>query len=247
MKTWTVQPRVLGLLLATTVISTSSLLFLPGSRVKAQETGQNILQQDGRLEPMQAEYTFQGRRGQSVAVTMSSADFDTVLSLVDPRGEEIGYNDDFGRSLNSTIVMTLPADGTYKVVARSFSGTGGNYSVAVRPATRYEQAYSRALKLYQDGNTAAAIDAYTEAIGIDPNQAVAYLERAEARYSQAYAASYPGEGETMPEEVPQLTREQLRPIIADYQRAAELYEQSGDIDTAQAIREQMTYMQQQPQ
>ncbi|MBE9177406.1 pre-peptidase C-terminal domain-containing protein [Oculatella sp. LEGE 06141] len=241
MKLKNLHPKALSLVIVTTLISTSTLLSLLPTGANAQE-GRQILQEEGRLEPAQSEYTFEGREGQTVTITMTSEDFDTVLSLIGPNDEEIAYNDDYGRTLNSTIVTTLPANGTYKVMARSFSGAGGAYTVAVRPATRYEQAYSRALQQLQDGNTAGAIAAYTEAIQVDPNQPIAYLERAEARYSEAYL-SLINEGEEMSEEILTLTAEQLDPILADYRKAAELYEQSGEADTAQSIREQITYLQ----
>jgi tetratricopeptide (TPR) repeat protein len=233
----------LGLLLATAIISTSSIALLPIARANAQaENNQQILQEEGSLEPIQDEYTFEGRRGQTVTISMSSEDFDTVLSLIGPDGEEIAYNDDYGRSLNSTIVLSLPASGTYKAVARSFSGNGGSYTITVRPASRYEQAYSRALQLLQEGNTEAAVEAYGEAIEVDPNQPIAYLERAEARYGLAYSELV-NAGEEAVEEAPTLSEEQLEPIIADYEKAAELYEQAGDAATAQSIREQITYLQ----
>jgi tetratricopeptide (TPR) repeat protein len=223
MKMWKLRLRNLSLLMAATMSIGGSLLFLPAAPAVAQV----LLQEQGSLRPTQDEYAFSGTAGQAVAISMASDEFDTLLVLLDPDNQEIARNDDYARSLNSTIIITLPRDGEYKVLARSFSGMGGNYSLTVRPATAYDQAYARAVEQYQQGMFAEAISAYTEAIRVDPNQAVAYIERADARYAQT--------GTPSPE------------MVADYERAADLYQQSGDVETAQSLREQIEYLQSQPQ
>jgi tetratricopeptide (TPR) repeat protein len=213
--------KELSLLLAATV-SIAGSLFLPASPAIAQA----ILQEQGTLQPTQNKYSFTGQAGQTVTISINSPDFDTVLVLLDSNGEEIARNDDYARSLNSTIVMTLPNSGTYQVLAQSFSGQGGNYTLSVTPATPYEQAYAQAVALYQQGQYEQAIAAYTEAIEVDPNQPLAYAERADARYSQA--------GSISPD------------AINDYNRAAELFEQAGDTENARMLREQITYLQSPP-
>jgi tetratricopeptide (TPR) repeat protein len=232
MKIWNLQPKRIGLLFAATALFGAAPLAL----VSAPAYAANILQEQGAIEPSYGEYTFAGQEGQAVTIMLSSDDFDTVLTLVDPTGMEIAWNDDYGRSLNSTIIMTLPADGTYKVLARSYSGAGGRYNLVVRPATDYEQAYSNASMLAMNGSYDEAIAAFDTLIGSNPNEPEAYLGRADARWGQFYATANP--------ELPSApSPETQAAIIADYQSAADLYEQAGNMDAAQSLREQISYMQ----
>jgi hypothetical protein len=86
-------------------------------------------------ETFQEEYTFEGSEGDIVTITMiDTSDGDTLdplLILLDPEGGELTRNDDGNSSVvgqfNSQILnFTLPADGTYTVVATRFSQSTGN-------------------------------------------------------------------------------------------------------------------------
>ncbi|MBD2090539.1 trypsin-like peptidase domain-containing protein [Microcoleus sp. FACHB-1515] len=90
-----------------------------------------VLEQDGSLYD---QYQFQGRQGQQVTISMESSEFDTYLLLVDPNGQLVDQNDDGSQgSTNSQIVATLPADGTYTVIANAYDSTGrGRYTITVR-------------------------------------------------------------------------------------------------------------------
>ncbi|MBD2092166.1 tetratricopeptide repeat protein [Microcoleus sp. FACHB-1515] len=189
----------------------------------APVSAQVLLEQQGNLQPAEDEYTFSGQAGQTVVISLTSPDFDTVVRLLDPSNQEIAVNDDYGRSLNSQIVLTLPRTGTYKVMARAFSGGGGNYSVTVRPATEYDEAFDRAYKSLLEGDMQTALTNYDSAIRLDPNQPDAYLGRADVRIALA-------EGQFGEE------------AIADYRRAAALYEESGNREMAQMLRDQIEYM-----
>lgn len=95
--------------------------------------GQNslVLSSDGSLYE---EHLFEGQAGQLVTINMESNDFDTYLMLIGPDGEMVAQNDDSGsETLNSSISLTLPQTGTYRVIANSYDSTGrGQYSVQVR-------------------------------------------------------------------------------------------------------------------
>jgi tetratricopeptide (TPR) repeat protein len=219
MSRW-LQPKKLGFMLAVTIAFGGSLL-LP-----RQANADEIFRQQGTIQPAQNEYTFSGTEGQAVTIDLTSPDFDTTLTLVGPDGQEIAFNDDFGGSLNSRIVATLPGDGEYRILVRSFAGNGGNYSITVNPATEYEQAYAAATTLYQSGSFAEAIAAFGEAIEIDPTQPSAYIDR-----GNAYLA----------------TGENTEAAIADFERAVELYEQSGDVESAQSFRDYIQFLQSPPE
>ncbi|MCG8363233.1 MAG: PPC domain-containing protein [Pseudanabaenales cyanobacterium] len=234
MNMWTLKPTKPSLVAVIAIIAGSLGAFLPGLSAKAEE----ILQQQGSLAPMRDEYSFEGEVGQIVTITMASEEFDTLLILLDPDGEEIAVNDDYGGTLNSTIVTTLPTSGSYTILAGSYSGQGGVYDVAVRPATEFEQVFNQAMTLSEEQNYPAAISAYSAAIDIDPTKPEAYMGRADAYWGQAYAEQ--GESFEGPES---LSKEARDAIIADYQQAADLLETSGERDFAQSLREQVELLQ----
>jgi S1-C subfamily serine protease len=80
------------------------------------------------------EYTFEGEEGQSISIYLESEDFDTFLVLMNETGEVVAQNDDASSSnLNSLITITLPASGTYRILANAFDNTGrGDYTLTVR-------------------------------------------------------------------------------------------------------------------
>ncbi|MDX2214912.1 MAG: trypsin-like peptidase domain-containing protein [Oculatellaceae cyanobacterium bins.114] len=93
--------------------------------------GAQVLESDGSLY---REHTFRGNAGQTVTVTMESSEFDTYLILVGPDNQVIDQNDDIGpENFNSSITTTLPASGTYRIIANAYDSNGrGRYLVTVR-------------------------------------------------------------------------------------------------------------------
>lgn len=210
-------------------------LWVGGASLPAQ--AETFLEQSGTIIPAEKSYTFEGTSGQEITITLESQDFDPVLVLTNSAGEEVATNDDFGGTLNSTIIVTLPKQDTYTVVARSFAGQGGDYQVMIRTSTPYEVAYGEGQTLSQQSDFEGAIAAYTEAIGIDEDQPSAYLGRAEATLGQIYAEQ--GESITGPQDIPEATREA---IIADFEKAADQIEALGNQDWATSLREQANYL-----
>jgi len=95
----------------------------------------------GRLEPGDATlatgeyfdtYTFQGRAGQVVRVDLISTAVDPYLIVRFPDGRQM-ENDDVGpNDRNASVVLPLPADGTYEVLATTYRpGETGAYDVAL--------------------------------------------------------------------------------------------------------------------
>lgn len=197
---------------------------------------QALLQQQGTLAPMEDAYTFDGEAGQTMTIELQSEDFDTILLLKGPNGEIITSNDDYGGTLNSTIVIELPEAGTYSAVASSFSGQGGNYQIEVRPASEYEQVFSRAYDLSISEDFDDSIEAYTAAIELDDTDPGAYLGRAEARINQAYISSTVDIGG--PEDLPDTV---VDAVVEDYLKAADLLDQQGQAGPAASLREQAQY------
>lgn len=89
----------------------------------------------------QAEYTFEGRAGDTVTITLSSDDFDPFLILLDPNGDEIAVDDDGAGALNSRISdFQLPTNGTYTIIASSYEyqfggGASGDFVLELEGET----------------------------------------------------------------------------------------------------------------
>jgi hypothetical protein len=83
-------------------------------------------------------YRFQGTQGQRLVASMQSSDFDTYLivgRVVGPLMDELRSNDDAGDGTDSRLRVTLPEDGTYYVVAQSYSEEGtGSFTVELQTA-----------------------------------------------------------------------------------------------------------------
>ncbi len=85
---------------------------------------------DGELttdEPAIA-YTIEGEAGQSLTILLTAEAFDCYLTLLDEEDNEIAFNDDGAGNLDSLINVTLPTDGTYTIVAQSYSYRNGSSS-----------------------------------------------------------------------------------------------------------------------
>ncbi len=85
-----------------------------------------------------AGYAFVGHAGASVSLELTSEHNDTVLYLYGPKrgdswsdAERLAMNDDYGGTLDSYIEATLPADGTYLVLARDYWGDTGTFTLSL--------------------------------------------------------------------------------------------------------------------
>mgnify|MGYP005846922789 CR=1 FL=1 len=95
------------------------------------EEGDLVLESDGSLHD---EFTFEGKADEIVILELKSDDFDTYLALFDENGDLVGENDDINpNDSNSMLTITLPADGTYRIMVNSYDDTGrGQYHLTVR-------------------------------------------------------------------------------------------------------------------
>lgn len=104
-----------------------------------------ILREEGTLQPGESsklpsdgslyrEYTFEGRVGQSVTITLESTDFDPYLALFAPNGRLLGENDDVSESnKNAFLSVTLRANGRYRIIVNAYDASGhGRYVLTVR-------------------------------------------------------------------------------------------------------------------
>jgi hypothetical protein len=89
----------------------------------------------GSQRPYEDRYSFTGAAGQQVAISLSSAAFDSYLILIGPGGTVLAQDDDGGTGANSRIpaapgVFTLASAGVYTIAVTSYSaGATGAYTV----------------------------------------------------------------------------------------------------------------------
>ena len=77
-------------------------------------------------------YAFKGRAGQQISIEMSSNQIDSYLILLNSKDQELAQDDDSGEEQNARIVITLPEDGTYKLLANSYkAGESGEYELKI--------------------------------------------------------------------------------------------------------------------
>jgi hypothetical protein len=79
-------------------------------------------------------YTFEGRAGESIEISMESTDFDAFLALgVLGSDSVVARDDDSGNDSNALIVVRLPRTGRYVVLANSYGRDAtGAYTLGIR-------------------------------------------------------------------------------------------------------------------
>ncbi|NEO84340.1 MAG: hypothetical protein F6J87_08805 [Spirulina sp. SIO3F2] len=102
-----------------------------------------LLLSEGALEPNDQRYEdgsfydehlFQGGQGQSITINLSSNEFDTFLAVFDANGQQVlAQNDDAGGSSNSSVTMTLPYDGLYRIFVNGYNESDlGSYAISIK-------------------------------------------------------------------------------------------------------------------
>jgi hypothetical protein len=124
-----------------------------GQTVGGTLTEQSPLESDGTSYE---QYTFTGRAGQTVQVTMRSAEMDAFLNLGQAAGSgftSLATNDDATSGANDArIVFTLPADGAYVIHANTLAPALGSFELALEQGDAAAAAAARpALALTEIG------------------------------------------------------------------------------------------------
>ena len=82
-------------------------------------------------------YRLEGRQGDMVTLRLSSTGFDPTLALVAPNGQRWSNDDTSPSDTNSTIAMTLPEAGSYRVEVSSYRpGATGPFSLTAASSAR---------------------------------------------------------------------------------------------------------------
>lgn len=77
-------------------------------------------------------YLVKMKAGKSYTIDMESTEIDSYLRLEDDAGKELAHDDDGGEKLNARIAFRPQADGTYRIVATTFMGGAGPFTLKVR-------------------------------------------------------------------------------------------------------------------
>jgi serine protease Do len=131
MRKWSLLSTILILLVACTCQVPPFLEGFLGSQGEAR--GEMIEYDDnarGSIEEGGHEYwSFSGRTGDQITISMDSDDFDTFLVLFGPDDNFLALNDDGGSDFNAMIRrFVLPSSGIHNIVAMSYGSYGeGDY------------------------------------------------------------------------------------------------------------------------
>jgi hypothetical protein len=79
-------------------------------------------------------YYLHGQAGDPVTIELASTDFDPVLLLEGPDGEQVAMDDDGGVDWNAQVRLTLPKSGDYSIGVTSVTRAVGAYQLTVSPA-----------------------------------------------------------------------------------------------------------------
>jgi hypothetical protein len=85
--------------------------------------------------------------GKTVQIDLVSTEFDAYLRLEDSAGKQLAQDDDSGGNLNARIKFAVPKDDTYKIIATTFGGGSGNYTLSVKEVGGAAKANVAAAKL----------------------------------------------------------------------------------------------------
>ncbi|MEI7684696.1 MAG: PPC domain-containing protein, partial [Planctomycetota bacterium] len=73
-------------------------------------------------------------KGKSYLVDMTSSDLDSYLRIEDSQGARLDQDDDGGGNLNARIRFTPTKDDAYQIIATTFAGGEGAYTLTVKDA-----------------------------------------------------------------------------------------------------------------
>jgi hypothetical protein len=85
--------------------------------------------------------------GKSYQIDLVSGNFDSFLRLEDEDGKQLAQDDDGGGFPNARIMFKAPKDGMYRIIATTFDGKTGAYTLTVKKSS---EATVAALKAYND-------------------------------------------------------------------------------------------------
>ena len=114
-------------------------------------------------------YDFVGNKGDTVAVDLTSDDFDANIVLADGSGNSLARNDDSGEVCNARLTYVLPQGATYRVYANSSAPAElGEFRLALArgraatPADTVCRGFGKVAGMIQEGQTVTGTLAATD-------------------------------------------------------------------------------------
>ncbi len=102
---------------------------------------------EGSLDGSTMSYTIDLAAEQTVNIMLVSDAFDAYLTLQDPSGSDVAWDDDSAGNLNSSLVYTATAAGTYTIIVSSYGGGAatGAFTLSASEAQIIELTYNTPL------------------------------------------------------------------------------------------------------
>ncbi len=76
-------------------------------------------------------FNYQFQRGNIYVIDMESVDFDTYLQILTATGQVLAFDDDSGGNRNARIHFVPPNDGLYRIMATTFNGGVGRFTLKI--------------------------------------------------------------------------------------------------------------------
>jgi hypothetical protein len=105
-------------------------------------------------------HTLKMKQGQTYQIDLMSRAFDAFLRLEDESGKELASDDDGGGGLNSRIFFKAPRDGSYRLIATSFDGKAGPYTLTAKVISGAAAAAQTAFRAAQSDFQKAYLGAF---------------------------------------------------------------------------------------
>jgi hypothetical protein len=95
-------------------------------------------------------HTMKMKGDQTYQIDLVSQAFDAFLRVEDESGKQLAFDDDSGGNLNSRLYFKAPKDGSYRLIATSFDGKGGPYTLTAKVASGASVAANAAFSAIQN-------------------------------------------------------------------------------------------------
>ncbi len=123
--------------------SPNLLLHIPGTGIAPDPDGGPITFGQvisGNIAPNvdTDDFSFDGLSGQIALITQNktaSSTLDSFVEVYRPDGKLLGSNDDSGGNRNARLQVTLPVNGSYRIRAKSYRGSTGDYQLGISLVT----------------------------------------------------------------------------------------------------------------
>jgi hypothetical protein len=105
----------------------------PGMEVAAELTA-NDAKDSVRTNSFAKTFPYKMEKGRTYQIDMKSRDFDAYLRLENPGGAQVAFDDDSGGSLDARIIHTAQQSGDFKIIATTYAGGAGKFTLTVKDA-----------------------------------------------------------------------------------------------------------------